>query len=261
MPIPSSPRAIFAQNVLAEVLCQLRFPPVLAISSSQPAAFQDLIRARYPLYSKDDTGELPVQVRDMVSRFGIGAQRDLTRHVFSTADSARSIFLTSDFLTVRETAYRKWESFGPEILAAADALQTTYQPAFLTRIGLRYQDVIDRTKIPAIEHLPWDALIRPELLGLLASEPFRKSVHGVTSQIVLQIEDVPGAFVQITHGLGNSPVNSPVYYFDADFFLEGQTELSNVDRILDAFHKAAGNLFRWAITPTLFDALGPELVT
>src|SRR5437867_910928 len=50
MPFPDSQRVIYTQNPLHEVICQLRFPPILRIDAEPPAAFQERLRAMYPLF-------------------------------------------------------------------------------------------------------------------------------------------------------------------------------------------------------------------
>ena len=37
-------RMIYAKRQLVEVICQLRFPEILSIDASEPAAFQDRIQ-------------------------------------------------------------------------------------------------------------------------------------------------------------------------------------------------------------------------
>src|SRR5713226_162290 len=49
MPFPDSQRVIYDRNPLEEVVCQVKFPPILKIDSAAPAAFQDEIRGTYPL--------------------------------------------------------------------------------------------------------------------------------------------------------------------------------------------------------------------
>ncbi|GDX40579.1 hypothetical protein LBMAG21_08710 [Armatimonadota bacterium] len=51
MPFPQTNRGIYAKNPLVEVVCQLRFPPILSINQSNLADFQSHIRDVYPLYS------------------------------------------------------------------------------------------------------------------------------------------------------------------------------------------------------------------
>ena len=54
-------RMIYAKRQLVEVICQLRFPEILSIDASEPAAFQDRIRREYPQYEKK-IEQLPPQM-------------------------------------------------------------------------------------------------------------------------------------------------------------------------------------------------------
>ncbi len=259
MPIPVSNRVVFTHNVLAGVLCQLRFPPILLIAAGEPVRYQEQVRARYPLYRKDEGLEIPPEIKDVVQRFGIGgALPESLRHAFSTANSARSIYLTRDFLAIEETAYKRWEEFRPEVIVATEALRDVYTPPFFTRIGLRYQDVIDKTKIPSLASVPWHELIKSPLAGFLGVSDLAPDVIATNSQSIFRLESVPNAKVQVQHGLRNLKDGVQVFYFDSDFFLEAQTEIGNVIRTLDTFHEASGNLFRWAIEDRLSRALGPK---
>lgn len=259
MPIPSSPRAVFRRNVLANVLCQLKFPPILSILAKEPAAFQDRIRGQYPLYSQDQGIAFPAELKALLGRvnFPVGDQQ---RHTFQNADSSASIYLTKEFLAVETTQYKNWELFFPEIKRAAEALQAEYQPSFYSRVGLRYQDVIDRSTIPGLNDVPWHELISENFIGMLGHEEIRPSITEQTTQSLIALDDLPGAFVRVVHGIPKAADGNRknVFNFDADFFIEGKVEHHDVERIVSTFHVAAGNLFRWAITRRLYDALEPE---
>lgn len=59
MPFPDVPRVIYEINPLDEVICQLRFPPVLKIDTEVPAGFQEQIRDDYPFYESKSPLRLP----------------------------------------------------------------------------------------------------------------------------------------------------------------------------------------------------------
>ena len=260
MSIPSSPRVVFRRNVLANVLCQLKFPPVLSIMAKEPAGFQDRIREQYPLYSQDQGIAFPPELKALLGRANFPSVGDHLRHSFQNADASSSIFLTKEFLAIETTKYKRWELFSTEIERAAKALQEEYHPAFYSRIGLRYQDVIDRSTIPGLESVPWHELISPNFIGMLGHEDIRPSIAEQTTQSLISLDELPGAFVRVVHGIpklaGDGRQN--VFNFDADFFIEGRVEHHDVEKIVSTFHLVAGNLFRWAITPRLYDALEPE---
>jgi uncharacterized protein (TIGR04255 family) len=257
VPIPVTPRAIFARNVLAEVICQLRFPTILSISSADPSQFQDRVRETYPLYERDNSVDIPEELRGLLTELPIGGQQ--VRHNFSSADGKRAISLASDFLALTDRAYTRWENFGPEVLRALGALNDIYHPAFLTRVGLRYRDLVDKTAIPGIADTPWDQLINPTLIGPLGAEPLRNDVEAQQATVILRLDEVPNARVRIHHGTAKLKEGGHlVYFFDADFSVAERTEIANVEHILDTFHRASGNLFRWAISPALSQALQPN---
>ena len=52
MDFPESPRVVYEQNPLDEVICQLRFPAVLRIDSESPVRFQEAVRNQYPLFQE-----------------------------------------------------------------------------------------------------------------------------------------------------------------------------------------------------------------
>ncbi|MEE1329534.1 MAG: TIGR04255 family protein, partial [Oscillospiraceae bacterium] len=43
-------RCHYRSNQIAEVICQLRFPEILSIGTTAPAAFQDAIRDEFPQF-------------------------------------------------------------------------------------------------------------------------------------------------------------------------------------------------------------------
>jgi len=52
MSFPPVPRVVYKTNPLEEVICQLKFPPILRIDSELPAKFQESLRRDYPLFQQ-----------------------------------------------------------------------------------------------------------------------------------------------------------------------------------------------------------------
>jgi uncharacterized protein (TIGR04255 family) len=258
MTFPESGRVVFRNNPLVEVICQLRFPTILKIASEAPAEYQEKIRPGYPLYEKGGApGQLPPEVSDLLARVPIPMPPQSTIHKFLTGDSKRFIALADDFVAISERGYQRWEQFRDEIRRAQAALEEVYGPAFYSRIGLRYQDVIDKDKL-GLGDEPWDSLINRSLIGVLGDRDVRDSVRGTRSDARLQVDEVPGGFLTLRHGLVEQPAGANlVYHIDVDLFTEERSDPKDVSGTLDRFNEIAGNLFRWAITPRLKDALGP----
>lgn len=258
MPLKNSPRVVFARNVLDGVVCQLRFPPILSITAAEPASFQEAIRSSYPLYRREEGIGLPEELKEILAQFPAARMAETTRHIFSNESQTRSIVLAKDFIAIDEGSYTRWENFRGEIERAVSALVRSYQPAFFTRVGLRYRNTIDRSKLPAAATLHWDELIDAALLGLLSDAELKDSVSVMVTKTLLRFDPVKNASIGLQHGLRRNEDDSGfVYFIDADFFQETKSNYGQVFDCLAEFNRGAGNLFRHAITNTLYRALEP----
>jgi uncharacterized protein (TIGR04255 family) len=258
MTFPKTQRVVFKNNPLVEVICQVRFPPVLEIASGDPAEFQKRIRSAYPLYRREDGVDTPEELKSIMAQLRVPLPSEKLNHVFLTEEGRRFVTLNREYVALTELQYERWESFRDEFRRAFEACQKVYQPSFYTRIGLRYRDVIDRGKLDLVKE-PWESLICPPLLGPLSETAVGKAVQQTRTVTVIKLEEVKGGFVQVRHGLEAKPpdTNGMSFYVDADFFAHERSTQVDVPNILDAFNRIAGDLFRWAITPKLMEALGP----
>ena len=218
MPFPESQRVIYRNNPLVDVICQLRFPTILEIGVEDPAKFQNAIRAQYPIYHRDDSSSLiPKEISGVVGQLRLPSITNSPVHNFKAEDEIRSITLSSDFVAVSDKEYIQWEDFSDQIELARGALEANYDPTFYTRLGLRYQDVIDREELGL--EAPWPELINPALLGVLGNDDVGDDVDEYRSEALLRLHDREGSFVKLRSGLFKSPTNGHlVYRIDADFF-------------------------------------------
>jgi uncharacterized protein (TIGR04255 family) len=256
VPFPESPRVVYAQNPIVEVICQLRYPTILSIASEPPAAFQELIRDEYPIYRREAAigglpDELPPEIAQLVQNLPVFQSASST-HRFYAQDQRRQIAMTTEFIAISENDYTEWDDMRREIERARAGVEQVYQPAFYERVGLRYTNRIDRQALGVADR-PWSALLRPEVTGLLGSSAeMADAVHEATSTTVLLLGD-EGSGVRVTSGIESG--NNDVFVIDADFFAGERSDHERVGTLLDGYNRAAGNLFRWAIEPVLHKAL------
>jgi uncharacterized protein (TIGR04255 family) len=252
---PLTPRVIYSNAPLIEVICQLRFPPLLAIESRSPVDFQERIREQFPLLEKAPSlaSGLPREVAQLVQ-----GQIGPSDYQFLTEDRASFVTLASDSIAFSTTKYTRWEDFRGQLRIALTALNEIYRPSFFSRIGLRYRDAIDRIQI-GLPDTPWSKLLRKEMLGELAEPQFEANLEGVANRTLrLRMPNGTGS-VLMRHGLGTLHERLNVcYMIDLDFFTEQRTEVANAESTLNHFNSMAGRAFRWCITDTLRDALGPN---
>jgi uncharacterized protein (TIGR04255 family) len=257
MPFPPSKRVFYGKNPLEEVVCQLRFPPVLRIDAETPAAFQDRVRSVFPLYQRGVNPAplaLPFPPELMRALAGGGG----VSHEFSSADQAWKLSLARDFLALTTKDYKEWSDFKTKLREPLDALFALYAPAFFVRVGLRYRDRIDRERL-GLSGVEWRELLRADALGELADSSIGPHVQHVLRELLVNLTESAGQ-VRIVHGLQREgeKQDKQTYIIDCDFFTEKQTETKEAGNVLDAFNRRAGHLFRWYLTPRLHHAMEPR---
>lgn len=254
---PASPRVIYRKAPLTGVICQLRFPPILRIESAPPADFQDRIRDNFPLLERRPQaisaapGLPPEILQFLLAPAAVGSN-----YVFQTEDQQYTLTLAPDSLAFSTKRYERWEGFRNLLAPPLNALIEIYKPAFFSRIGLRYQNSIQRQTLGLVEHR-WSELLIPEILGALALDQFEANILEVKKSVRANLPEGGGA-VFVQHGFGGAQGRDrDIYLLDFDFSRE-KTEVHDALSVLDDFHTRAGRAFRWCITPLLHDRLEPE---
>ncbi len=252
---PFSPRVIYQKNPLLNVTCQLRFPVILRVDSEHPAAFQEQIRSRYPIYREQS---LQPMLAIELPAAGTGnlpsVAKRIAHYEFISDDEVWRIGLTRDSLALTTSRYTRWEDFLDHLRLPLAALTEHYNPTFFTRVGLRYQDLIQRSKLGLLD-LPWRDLLKPHIAGVLAIPAFADAVASSISQLGIQLQ---GGKVTLNYGLAEAvQEKEECYLIDSDFYKEGRTELNDTISALAAFNKQSGRLFRSCIEERLHAAMEP----
>ncbi|MEW6250078.1 MAG: TIGR04255 family protein [Planctomycetota bacterium] len=252
MPVPESPRLIYQRNPLKEVICQVRFPVILRIDTERPVAFQEQLREQYPFYQeKPIVAEVPPEL----ARYAVGPFGG-TAYEFASADGLWRVSLCRDFMALSSRAYVRWEDFERHLDLPLRVLLEQYRPAFFSRVGLRYVDVIKRSGLGLSER-PWAELLRPEIVGELGAADLRPNIGHAARELRLDLESKQA--VMIRHGLANQG-REECYVIDSDFYVEGPIEPGAVVGLLRGFSSRSGNLFRWCLRPILHEAMDPRSV-
>ncbi|MCW5963360.1 MAG: TIGR04255 family protein [Bryobacterales bacterium] len=264
-PFPESERVVYRRNPLMEVICQLRFPPVLKISEESPVAFQDLIRDEYPLLTEkfpEVNVEIPPGIPPALAEMVRGTipKRKLVGYDFVTADEKWKVSLTRDFLSLATTEYTRWEDFRQHLNGPLDALMSAYRPAFFTRIGLRYQDLIQRSILEIPETTKWSELIKPHISGVHAVPELDGAVEEFMGQLLIRLPEF-NSKVRVNYGVAQRvDSNEDCFLIDSDYHTGERTRYDAVGGILDYFNKQSGRLFRWCIKPELHQAMDPHFI-
>lgn len=255
-------RCHYGAHQLAEVICQLRFPEILAISEKAPVDFQEAIRAEFPQFFKRQEVPAP-KLTGTPGNLSLQSQPTTVNYQFMSADGVWRVNLTSKFISLSCTKYTGWEEFARQLDKPLAAFIRVYKPAYFERIGLRYMNFFSRFHLGLADR-PFSELISPCYLGPLSDEDVAEAAASRCS-VDVELAIRGGCRAKIHAGPGLVKVNGKQdqevkFVFDQDLYMAGQLKLPLVAGALQTLHSQAYAIFRGAITEKLHEAMEPESI-
>jgi uncharacterized protein (TIGR04255 family) len=225
---------------LDEVVCQVRYPPLLRIASEAPSDFQEAIRAGFPLL-KTEQG-FHVQFSDVANPGRPSVEAASKTYRFYDVSEGTHIALCADFLALSTKKYTHWPDFEQSMDLAYTSMMKIYSPAHATRIGLRFINrlTLENTRSESIEEVL--SLFRHELVCLVRTEAW-DNPQEVFSQVILADDTLRLA---VRFGSGTDK-NLPFALLDIDCFEEGQIDLADLLARLREYHDRIYDAFRWCL--------------
>lgn len=253
-------RVIYSRNQLGEVICQLRFPEILAIEAKIPADFQEAIRADFPHYSVRKEAP-PPKLTGKPGNLQLEKQEPINNYQFISADGAWRVNLTSRYIALACNRYTCWEDFAAKLDKPLAAFIQIYRPAFFERVGLRYLNFISRHALD-LQGTPWRDLIQSRYLGILLDEQIQETSAG-RSTVDAELTIRGGCRAKIHAGPGlvkrNGQQDQEIkFIFDQDLFMAGNIAVNLSAGALQTLHAQAYEIFRDAITDQLHEAMCPR---
>ena len=259
-----SPRVHYDKAQLAEVICQLRFPAILAISAKEPVDFQDAIRSMFPRYAARQEQPAPKITGLGTPAAKLEQGQPITNYNFISADGKWKLNLTSNFISLSTVAYTSWEEFGQKLDQPLAQFIRLYQPAFFQRIGLRYVNLFSR-KALELEGEPWSDLFTEPYLGILTEEDVSENS---TVQCTVNFDTALDSSCRVKAHAGpgmmkqqnpNAPQDQEVkFVLDFDLYMGGEIQPMLAAGALETLHGHSTALFQGAITEKLHRAMEPE---
>jgi uncharacterized protein (TIGR04255 family) len=261
MAFPQVKRVIYNKSPLEKVICQFRYPPILRIDSELPSEFQEYIRESFPLYSEkveiiqggfEGVGQLQNE------GFSPGIKKSLTikNHLFSTDDRTWNINLSRTFLSITTSKYTVWEDFISKFQHSINALFEIYKPPFITRIGLRYIDIFNRSGL-GLKDINWTELINPYFLGLLSSS-IGDDIRNYEGRYEINLEDKESILRVVTTFVDHLITKERCYLVDCDYYYPKKTNRVTFQEKLEFLHEQATRLIQFIITKKLHNAMEPK---
>jgi uncharacterized protein (TIGR04255 family) len=251
VPLPSAP--------LVRVIAQARFPQVLSIERRDfVAPFQEAIRARYPVLRTEQTHGV------LVSPQGASHTSPQVIWRFADVDGKWRISLAPDFAAIETTGYESRQDFLERFEAIVQALAEHVNPRIVDRIGVRYIDRITGDSIRKIS-----TLVRPEILGIIATEAGQYARHTLSESLFAASE--PSAQLQARWGLlpeggtvdpaAIEPLAEPSWILDLDMFRVEQRNFDPREIVADtrSYAERIYTFFRWVVTDEFLRLYGGKV--
>lgn len=256
------PRCIYRANQLSDVICQLRFPEILSIGTTVPAAFQEAIRDEFPLYSSRKETP-PPKLIGTPGNMKLENQPAAINYQFTSADGIWRVNLSNSFISLACAKYTCWEDFAKKLDKPLAAFIKLYRPAYFNRVGLRYLNFISRKDL-GLDNVPFREMIQSCYLGPLAEEDVADpSVSKCSVDVEMAIRG--GCRLTLHAGPGltkrnGQPDPEVKFILDQDLFMTGNVAVNLSAGALSTLHSQAYGIFRGAITDLLHKALDPETI-
>lgn len=237
---PDQPDIRLENPPLAEVVCQVRFPPLLRIANEDPAEFQEHIRSEFPQIGVEHGFLLKIPGPGALGSPAAEPQSKIFR--FLTPDSQTAISLAPDFYALSTKDYKDWDDFARYLALAHEAIQQVYSPAYATRIGLRYINRFSRSNTGCQTLLELLDILRPELTAQAHNDIWG---HALEMNCRLVLSGEPGKLT-----LGTSyghEGEEPVFVLDLDYFEEDRLEMQDLVSRVTSYNSILYRAFRWSI--------------
>jgi uncharacterized protein (TIGR04255 family) len=263
MALSPSKRVVFNRNPLFGVSVQVRFPPILRIQVEPPAKFQETIRSTFPWYTAVNPapiampGGISADIQaamqaTMQSNLGVSFER---AHRFVSDDSNWVVQLSQAAITMSCKTYPRWEIFREKFEFVFNAFTAIYSPPFATMVGLRYQNVIQRSALD-LTGVAWPELLQPFIAAEFGCAGLSET-DIVSDLHRFELKEGPDRIL-VQHGMATNQLNKePVYSIDNNFNTTDKVELKDVFLRLDELNKHSGSFFRLCITDRLYSSLEP----
>jgi uncharacterized protein (TIGR04255 family) len=257
--IPVVPPFQLENHQLAQVLCQIRFSPVLRIRQDDSViGFQEAIRQTYPRYGKQQGMAM------LITPEGVQPQAaPSVLHRFDDSDGVFTAILSPDFVALETNQYADIDDFVARVVALAQAVEEHYKPGEIQRVGLRFINEL-RLASPDPKAEMCEA-ITATMLGAAGSDELIDAVGG--AQQILELAGDQSRML-VRHGLhpqGGTTVDQvllqpqptqvrpelaqPFYLLDIDSYAERNVRYSveGIEMTLREFNDDVRSFFAWSV--------------
>jgi uncharacterized protein (TIGR04255 family) len=231
---------------LNEVICQVKFPPILRISKETPVNFQESIRSRFPELEIEQGVLLQLGISPASENPVMETAPKLFR--FKSQDSQSSVALALDFFALSTNGYIHWSSFQNEFAFVEQAAWKEFSFPYINRIGLRFINRFTQKNTGCKTFDEMLDLFRDDMTCFIRSDAWTEP-NEMISQIVLPDDK---AKLNLRFGFGNEQKEQFIL-LDFDYFEDNQLECKNLSGRIESYHTKIYQAFRWCLKDSSLD--------
>ena len=230
-PFPHREHQHLTNPPLSQVLFQVNFSPIFKITKEEPSDFQERVRERFVKAELLDPATQSVPI----SWAGSKAYR------FQTADDMHAITLAAEYCTLLSRRYQGWESFLRDLMLMHSTLSAVYQPASITRIGMRYINALTPVNTGSDQMSDIIKLLSDDLRPL-----FRAGIGVSATESFVQLS-VPDTGATLALRLAARP-SQRIVLLDLDCYEQRELGLNEVLDWGTRRHEVIYDAFRWCLS-------------
>lgn len=230
---------VFQRNPLDTVVAQLRFQPILRISTGDAIPdFQECLRNRFPGFGEGELRSLTIGPDAKVS------SKSEKSFLFLRDEDQCSVQLAADNIIVESKKHRSREVLLEDLCIAVNALTKIFSPIKATRFGVRYINIINTKKISSDldRTVTLESTVASEYLSIPASVANLEDTV-FSNQISSPMES---GGLTLRYGIPpHEKGESSIFQFDIDRFIDSEIDLKNIGELLTNF---TGDIFSLFMT-------------
>jgi uncharacterized protein (TIGR04255 family) len=256
---PVPPEIHLSNSPLIRVITQIRFPIIASIEKQEfIAGFQESIRERYPILRSEQTQNI------ILGPQGIESIRNEVTWRFNDSDGKWRVSLAPEFLAFETTSYTSRGDFMERLGVVLNALDLSFGPKIVDRIGIRYIDRITGDQLTNINNL-----IEQEMLGILTTF-IAGYAKQCLSESLFNLPDIKAGMLMrwgrvqeksTVDPAAIEPIPIPSWILDIDVFSLSKSNF-NKDLLIENVRKYSERtytFFRWAVKDEFLKQYGGEI--
>ncbi len=247
----------YKENFLKAVIFRIGFNNILKISQTLPVAFQDKIRANFPITEEHSGTKIFTAIQGNKKQEQTEFYKEWW---FFNKDKTMKVTINPESYVFESFSYKNFEVINKNIKETYEIFSQEYSPIVFNRIGLRY---VNELSVKDGNPLNWTEYIDENLTKTTDSFIKEKDkISRAMSQMHLNYDDKMLIF---TYGLHNTEFPSKIsrkeFALDLDCYTTEFPEEQNINIVEDylcTFHNLIQKYFEMSIKDKLRNLMGSK---